>query len=132
MKDMAEALAFAISRKVLVIDDSKTARRHAERVLEREGFEVLTAFDGFDALAKIADHHPEIIFVDANMPRLDGFQTCALIKSNPRFRSIPVVMLSNAQDLFDHARSRLMGSDLFLTKPVSREDLLDSIDCLLH
>ena len=129
---MAEALAYANSRKVLVIDDSKTARRHAEQVLEREGYDVVTAFDGFDALAKIADHQPEIIFVDANMPRLNGFQTCALIKSNPRFRAIPVVMLSTSGDVFDHAQSRLMGSDLFLAKPVSREDLLDTIDCLLH
>lgn len=129
---MAEALAVATSRKVLVIDDSKTARHYAERVLGREGFDVVTAFDGFDALAKIADHQPEIIFLDADMPRLDGFQTCALIKSNPRFRGIPVVMLSTAGDVFDYAHSRRLGTDLFLSKPVSREDLLDTIACLLH
>ena len=118
--------------RVLVIDDSKTIRRSAETLLAREGYEVITATDGFDALSKIADNRPEIIFVDVMMPRLDGYQTCALIKNNPDFRATPVVMLSSKDGLFDRARGRIVGSDLDLTKPFSRDELLGTIRTLLH
>lgn len=118
--------------RVLVIDDSKTIRRSAETLLAREGFDVITATDGFDALSKIADNRPEIIFVDVMMPRLDGYQTCALIKNNPEFRGTPVVMLSSKDGLFDRARGRIVGSDLYLTKPFSRDELLGTIRTLLH
>lgn len=118
--------------RVLVIDDSKTIRRSAETLLAREGYDVITATDGFDALAKIADNRPEIIFVDVMMPRLDGYQTCALIKNNAEFRGTPVVMLSSKDGLFDRARGRIVGSDLYLTKPFSRDELLGTIRTLLH
>jgi twitching motility two-component system response regulator PilG len=110
--------------KVMVIDDSNTIRRSAEIFLSQAGCEVVLAEDGFDALAKIADHRPEIIFVDIMMPRLDGYQTCALIKKNPRFGSTPVVMLSSKDGLFDRARGRLVGSDEYLTKPFTKDSLL--------
>lgn len=113
--------------KVMVIDDSKTIRRTAETLLKREGCEVVTATDGFEALAKIADQKPQIIFVDIMMPRLDGYQTCALIKSNQMFKAVPVVMLSSKDGLFDKARGRIVGSDQYLTKPFTREELLDAI-----
>jgi len=113
--------------KVMVIDDSKTIRRTAETLLQKEGFEVITATDGFDALAKIADHKPAIIFVDIMMPRLDGYQTCALIKNNKSFKATPVVMLSSKDGLFDKAKGRIVGSDQYLTKPFSREELLGAI-----
>ena len=113
--------------KVLVIDDSKTIRRTAETLLAKEGCEVFTAIDGFDALAKIADHQPDIVFVDIMMPRLDGYQTCALIKGNPQFNAIPVVMLSSKDGLFDRARGRLVGADHYLTKPFTRESLLGAV-----
>ena len=113
--------------KVMVIDDSKTIRRTAETLLKNVGCEVITAIDGFDALAKIVDHHPHIIFVDIMMPRLDGYQTCALIKSNRAFKSIPVIMLSSKDGLFDKAKGRSVGSDQFLTKPFSRDELLSAI-----
>ena len=113
--------------KVMVIDDSNTIRRSAEIFLVQAGCEVILAEDGFDALAKIADHHPEVVFVDIMMPRLDGYQTCALIKKNPRFRDTPVVMLSSKDGLFDRARGRLVGSDEYLTKPFSKEGLLDAV-----
>ena len=113
--------------KVLVIDDSKTIRRTAETLLQKEGCEVITAEDGFDALAKIADHKPRIIFVDVMMPRLDGYQTCALIKNNSEFKSTPVIMLSSKDGLFDKAKGRIVGSDQYLTKPFSRNELLDAI-----
>ncbi|WOL28401.1 twitching motility response regulator PilG [Pseudomonas fragi] len=113
--------------KVMVIDDSKTIRRTAETLLKNVGCEVITAIDGFDALAKIVDHHPHIIFVDIMMPRLDGYQTCALIKSNRAFKSIPVIMLSSKDGLFDKAKGRIVGSDQFLTKPFSRDELLSAI-----
>jgi twitching motility two-component system response regulator PilG len=118
--------------KVLVIDDSKTIRRSTENLLSREGCEVITATDGFDALAKIADSRPEIIFVDIMMPRLDGYQTCALIKNNSEFRSTPVVMLSSRDGLFDRAKGRIVGSDRYLTKPFSKEELLGTIRTLVH
>lgn len=113
--------------KVMIIDDSKTIRRTAETLLQKEGCEVITAEDGFDALAKIADHKPHIIFVDVMMPRLDGYQTCALIKNNSEFKSTPVIMLSSKDGLFDKAKGRIVGSDQYLTKPFSRNELLDAI-----
>jgi len=113
--------------KILVIDDSKTIRRTAETLLVKEGCEVFTAVDGFDALAKIADHHPDIIFVDIMMPRLDGYQTCALIKHNQVFKQTPVIMLSSKDGLFDRARGRLVGSEQYLTKPFTKDELLGAI-----
>ncbi len=113
--------------KAMVIDDSKTIRRTAETLLKKVGCEVVTATDGFDALAKIADTKPDIIFVDIMMPRLDGYQTCALIKNNKEFRSTPVIMLSSKDGLFDRAKGRIVGSDQYLTKPFSRDELLGAI-----
>lgn len=113
--------------KVMVIDDSKTIRRTAETLLKKAGCEVLTATDGFEALAKIADHHPSIIFVDIMMPRLDGYQTCALIKNNQMFKETPVVMLSSKDGLFDKARGRIVGSEQYLTKPFTKDELLGAI-----
>ncbi len=113
--------------KVMVIDDSKTIRRTAETLLKKEGCDVVTATDGFEALAKIADHRPQIIFVDIMMPRLDGYQTCALIKNNQLFRSTPVIMLSSKDGLFDKAKGRIVGSEQYLTKPFTREELLSAI-----
>jgi twitching motility two-component system response regulator PilG len=113
--------------KVMVIDDSKTIRRTAETLLKKAGCEVITATDGFEALAKIADHRPDIIFVDIMMPRLDGYQTCALIKHNQAFKSTPVVMLSSKDGLFDRARGRIVGSEEYLTKPFAKEELLGAI-----
>jgi twitching motility two-component system response regulator PilG len=118
--------------KVLVIDDSKTIRRSAENLLTKEGYDVITATDGFDALAKIADARPEIIFVDIMMPRLDGYQTCALIKNNSEFKTTPVVMLSSKDGLFDKAKGRIVGSDQYITKPFSRDELLGTIRTLVH
>lgn len=113
--------------KVMVIDDSKTIRRTAETLLKKVGCEVLTAADGFEALSVIADNHPDVIFVDIMMPRLDGYQTCALIKHNEVFRDVPVIMLSSKDGLFDRARGRLVGSDQYLTKPFSKDELLDAL-----
>jgi twitching motility two-component system response regulator PilG len=113
--------------KVMVIDDSNTIRRSAEIFLLQTGCEVILAEDGFDALAKIADHLPEVIFVDIMMPRLDGYQTCALIKRNTRFRDTPVIMLSSKDGLFDRARGRMVGSDEYLTKPFTKDTLLDAV-----
>lgn len=116
------------SLKVMVIDDSKTIRRTAETLLTKAGCEVITATDGFDALAKIADTRPDIIFVDIMMPRLDGYQTCALIKNNSEFKNTPVIMLSSKDGLFDKAKGRIVGSDQYLTKPFSKTELLNSIE----
>ena len=113
--------------RVMVIDDSKTIRRTAETLLAREGCAVVTATDGFEALAKIADHNPQIIFVDIMMPRLDGYQACALIKNNQTFKTVPVIMLSSKDGLFDKARGRIVGSEQYLTKPFTREELLGAI-----
>lgn len=113
--------------KVMVIDDSKTIRRTAEMLLKKEGCEVITAVDGFEALAKITDQQPEIIFVDIMMPRLDGYQTCALIKSNRMFRSTPVIMLSSKDGIFDKAKGRIVGAEQYLTKPFTRDELLGAI-----
>jgi len=113
--------------KVMVIDDSNTIRRSAEIFLLQAGCAVVLAEDGFDALAKIADHRPDLVFVDIMMPRLDGYQTCALIKKNPKFHSTPVVMLSSKDGLFDRARGRMVGSDQYLTKPFTKESLLKAV-----
>ena len=113
--------------KVLVIDDSNTIRRSAEIFLRQGGHEVLLAEDGFDALSKVNDHAPDLIFCDILMPRLDGYQTCAIIRRNPRFAHVPVIMLSSKDGLFDKARGRVVGSEEYLTKPFTREELLGAI-----
>lgn len=113
--------------KVMVIDDSNTIRRSAEIFLKNAGYAVILAEDGFDALSKIADQHPQIIFIDIMMPRLDGYQTCSLIKRNDRFKSTPVIMLSSKDGLFDRARGRMAGSDEYLTKPFTQETLVAAV-----
>jgi len=110
--------------RVMVVDDSKTIRRTAETLLRKEGFEVITAVDGFEALGKIVDYQPDLVFLDIMMPRLDGYQTCALIKHHHAFKNTPVVMLSSRDGLFDRARGRVVGSDRYITKPFTKEDLL--------
>ena len=112
---------------VMVVDDSNTIRRSAEIFLAQAGCEVVLAEDGFDALAKITDHLPDVIFVDIMMPRLDGYQTCALIKKNPRLAPTPVIMLSSKDGLFDRARGRMVGSDEYLTKPFTKDSLLKTV-----
>ncbi len=114
-------------KKILVIDDSNTIRRSAEIFLKQGGYEVLLAEDGFDALAKVNDHEPSIIFCDILMPRLDGYQTCAIIKRNPRFAATPVIMLSSKDGLFDKARGRMVGSQDYLTKPFTKDQLLQAV-----
>lgn len=113
--------------KVMVIDDSKTIRRTAETLLKKAGCNVITATDGFEALSKITDNQPDIIFIDIMMPRLDGYQTCALIKRNENYKSTPVVLLTSKDGLFDRARGRIVGSDQYLTKPFTKEELLGAI-----
>lgn len=113
--------------KVMIIDDSKTIRRTAETLLKKQGCNVITAIDGYEALAKIAEYNPDIIFVDIMMPRLDGYQTCALIKHNQNFTKTPVIMLSSKDSIFDKARGRIVGSEDYLTKPFTREDLLGAL-----
>ena len=113
--------------KVMVIDDSATIRRSAETMLSKEGCDVQTAVDGFEALAKIAQMKPQLIFVDIMMPRLDGYQTCAIIKNNDEFKTTPVVMLTSKDGLFDKARGRVVGSDQYLTKPFTRDELLKAV-----
>ena len=113
--------------KILVVDDSKTIRRTAETLLSKEGCQVFTAIDGFDALSKIADHQPDLIFVDIMMPRLDGYETCSLIKNNKVFKQTPVIMLSSKDGLFDRARGRIVGSEQYLTKPFTKDELLGAI-----
>ncbi len=113
--------------KILVVDDSKTIRRTAETLLTKEGCQVFTAIDGFDALSKIADHQPDLIFVDIMMPRLDGYETCSLIKHNKVFKKTPVIMLSSKDGLFDRARGRIVGSEQYLTKPFTKDELLGAI-----
>jgi len=122
---VADSPAGAI--KVLIIDDSNTIRRSAEMFLRQAGYEVVLAQDGFEALAMISDHRPRVIFVDIMMPRLDGYQTCALIKQNPVFKSTPVIMLSSKDGAFDRARGRLAGSDRYLTKPFTKETLIQAV-----
>ncbi len=118
---MSEAL------KILVIDDSNTIRRSAESMLRKEGYEVETSTDGFDALSKIARIKPNLIFVDIMMPRLDGYQTCAIIKNNDEFKNTPVIMLTSKDGLFDKARGRVVGSDLYLIKPFTRNELIEAV-----
>jgi twitching motility two-component system response regulator PilG len=118
----------AAGTKVLVIDDSNTIRRSAEIFLRQGGYEVVLAEDGFDALSKVSDHDPQLIFCDILMPRLDGYQTCAIIKRNPRFTHVPVIMLSSKDGLFDKARGRMVGSEDYLTKPFTKEQLLRAVE----
>ena len=113
--------------KVMIIDDSNTIRRSAEIFLVQAGCRVVLAEDGFDALAKINDHQPDLVFCDILMPRLDGYQTCALIKKNPKFAATPVIMLSSKDGLFDRARGRMVGSDEYLTKPFTKDGLLKTV-----
>jgi len=113
--------------KVLVIDDSNTIRRSAEIFLKQGGHEVMLAEDGFDALAKVSDYQPDLIFCDILMPRLDGYQTCAIIKRNPKFSGVPIVMLSSKDGVFDKARGRMVGAQDYLTKPFTKEQLLQAI-----
>lgn len=113
--------------KVVVIDDSKTIRRTAETLLKKAGCQVITATDGFESLSKVMESQPNIIFVDIMMPRLDGYQTCALIKNNQAFKKIPIVMLSSKDGLFERARSRIVGAEHYMTKPFTREELLNTI-----
>ena len=114
--------------KVMVIDDSNTIRRSAEIFLKQAGCEVIVAEDGFDSLAKVSDHAPDLVFCDVLMPRLDGYQTCALIKKSPRLHATPVVMLSSKDGLFDRARGRMVGCEEYLTKPFTKEQLLRAVD----
>ncbi len=116
-----------MSVKVMVIDDSNTIRKTAEALLTKAGYEVLTAADGFEAMSIITDHRPDIIFVDIMMPRLDGYQTCSLIKSNRHFKQIPVVMLSSKDGLFDRARGRVAGSEQHINKPFTQDELIQAI-----
>ena len=113
--------------KVMIVDDSKTIRRTAENLLSKAGYEVFSAADGFAALAEVVDHKPDIIFMDIMMPRLDGYQACALIKNNDNFKNTPIIMLSSKDGLFDRARGRIAGSDRYLTKPFTKEELLGAI-----
>ena len=114
--------------KVLVIDDSNTIRRSAEIFLKQGGHDVLLAEDGFDALSKVNDHTPDLIFCDILMPRLDGYQTCAIIKRNTKFAGVPVIMLSSKDGLFDKARGRMVGSEDYLTKPFTKDQLLQAVE----
>ncbi len=113
--------------KVVLIDDSNTIRRSGEIFLSQAGCRVVLAEDGFDGLSKVVDTQPDIIFVDVMMPRLDGYQTCALIKNNPQFKKIPVVMLTSKDTLFDRARGKLVGSDQYLIKPFNKKSLIESV-----
>lgn len=130
---MSNALAEADSStefqglKVMVIDDSKTIRRTAESLLQKYGAEVITAVDGFEALSKVAQSRPDIIFIDVMMPRLDGYQTCALIKNNKQFRATPIIMLSSKDSVFDKAKGRVVGAEDYLTKPFTRDDFLGAM-----
>ncbi|GAB3047271.1 twitching motility response regulator PilG [Acinetobacter apis] len=117
----------SVKCKVMVIDDSKTIRRTAESLLQREGYEVFTAIDGFEALSKIPDLKPDIIFIDIMMPRLDGYQTCALLKNNADYQNIPIIMLSSKDGLFDRAKGQMVGADEYLTKPFGKSELLQAI-----
>ncbi len=125
--DLADRRGELNGLKVMVIDDSRTIRKSAETMLGKEGCEVLTADDGFEALALIQKHHPDLVFVDIMMPRLDGYQTCAIIKNNQQFRDTPVIMLTSKDGLFDKARGRIVGSDHYLTKPFTRDELLQAV-----
>ncbi|MCZ8236669.1 MAG: PleD family two-component system response regulator [Inhella sp.] len=124
---MSDAQAPSPGAKVLVIDDSNTIRRSAEIFLKQGGFTVLLAEDGFDALAKLGDFKPDLVFCDILMPRLDGYQACAIIKRNPEFANVPVIMLSSKDGLFDKARGRMVGSQDYLTKPFTKDQLLQAV-----
>ena len=124
---MNEQVSGAAPTRILVIDDSNTSRRSAEIFLKQGGPEVALAEDGFDALAKLGDFHPDLVFCDILMPRLDGYQTCAIIKRNPKFAHVPVIMLSSKDGLFDKARGRMVGSEDYLTKPFTKEQLLRAV-----
>jgi twitching motility two-component system response regulator PilG len=115
------------TQRVLVVDDSETIRRSAEIFLKQAGYEVIMSSDGFDALAKICDHNPDLILVDIMMPKLDGYQTCHIVKQNPAYAGTPVIMLSSKDGVFDRARGRIAGSDQYLTKPVTRDGLLTAV-----
>ena len=124
---MSDNLTEFTGLKVMVIDDSKTIRRSAESLLQKAGCEVITADNGFEALPMISAQHPDIMFIDIMMPRLDGYQTCALVKNNPTYRAIPIIMLSSKDGLFDRAKGKVVGAEQYLTKPFTRDDLLDAI-----
>ncbi len=113
--------------RILIVDHSATIRPSAESMLTSAGYDVVTAENGFEALSKVARHNPDLIFVDIMMPRLDGYQTCAIIKNNSQYRSTPVIMLTSKDGLFDQARGRVVGSDLYLTKPFTKEELLAAV-----
>lgn len=130
--DASDALASLAGLRVLVIDPSSTVRRSAERFLTAAGCRVTLAEDGFDALSKIADQQPQLIFCDTQAPRLDGWRTCALVKQNPRYAAIPVVLLAANESLFDQARSRLAGAAGVLTKPFSEEALINAVNTHLQ
>jgi twitching motility two-component system response regulator PilG len=119
--------------KIMLVDDSKTILRSAEMFLaEKKGCQVITAEDGFESLSLISKDRPDIIFMDIMMPKLDGYQTCALIKSNEEYADIPVIMLSSKHNLFDMARGRLSGSEKYLTKPFTHDDLIGAIVSHIH
>ncbi len=124
---MSDNLTEFTGLKVMVIDDSKTIRRSAESLLQKAGCEVITADNGFEALPMISAQHPDIMFIDIMMPRLDGYQTCALVKNNPKYRAIPIIMLSSKDGLFDRAKGKVVGAEQYLTKPFTRDDLLGAI-----
>ena len=117
---------------MLVVDDSETIRRSAEIFLKQAGFEVILSSDGFDALAKICDHNPALILVDIMMPKLDGYQTCLIVKQHPAYAQTPVIMLSSKDGVFDRARGRIAGSDQYLTKPFTRDGLLSAVNTQLN
>ena len=125
--DDSESVSDAKKLCILVVDDSATIRRSADTMLSNNGCEVITAENGFEALSKVTHHHPDLIFVDIMMPRLDGYQTCAIIKNNADFHDTPVIMLTSKDGLFDMARGRVVGSDQYLTKPFTREELLGAV-----
>lgn len=127
---MNEQASSAGTTRILVIDDSNTIRRSAEIFLKQGGHVVALAEDGFDALAKLSDFRPDLVFCDILMPRLDGYQTCAIIKRNPQFSGVPVIMLSSKDGLFDKARGRMVGSQDYLTKPFTKDQLLQAV--LVH
>lgn len=124
---MSDNLTEFTGLKVMVIDDSKTIRRSAESLLQKAGCEVITADNGFEALPMISAQHPDIMFIDIMMPRLDGYQTCALVKNNAKYREIPIIMLSSKDGLFDRAKGKVVGAEQYLTKPFTRDDLLGAI-----
>lgn len=119
-------------RRILIIDDSETIRRSAQIFLKQSGYEVFMASDGFDALAKICDHHPDLILMDIMMPKLDGYQTCQIVKQHPVHGKTPIIMLSSKDGVFDRARGRVAGSDQYLTKPFTRDGLLSAVSAQLH